>query len=370
MRYPLQLHLALALLALVIPRAHAQEAPSAYPRVDLGGTELRTITSALVEGQQYDLYINLPRSYWNEEKRTTYPVLYVLDGQWDFGMVSAIYGNQFYDGFIPEIIIVGITWEGGNTDGLRSRDYTPTRIEQMPHSGGAASFLSFIKEELIPFIEAEYPVRADDRALMGSSFGGLFTLYALFHETALFNRYLVSAPSLPWDDGVTYRYEEEYAASHTDLPASVFMVLGDHENVEAFEHFADALRRRGYEGLDLQTHVVENTGHAGHKPEGYNRGLQFIYKRPSLALPTDVLDAYVGTYQLGDQASIDIWRDGSYLMGRQNGQEEARLHAETEEDFYLDGAHAFIHFEKQEGQVTGFNVRTFDDETFFERVKN
>lgn len=371
MRVPVVLH-CLALLVLAAPIARAQDAANAgtHPEVSLGGTELRTITSARVPGQIYNIQVNLPRSYANPATRSTYPVLYVLDGQWDFHLISAVYGGHFYDGFVPEMIIVGITWGGErpNVDSLRARDFSPTHEDRLPQSGGAAAFLSFIKDELIPFIEAEYPVRADDRALMGSSFGGLFTLYAMFHETDLFKRYMVSAPAIQWDDQVMARYEAEYAARHTDLPARVFMTLGEYENVEAFDRFAATLRGRGYPGLELATHVVKGTGHAGHKPEGYNIGMQFLYKRPSLALPADVLDAYAGTYRDGDDV-IEVLREGDHLVGRQHGQGTTRLHAESPEDFYIEGAHLFIHFEKQGSEVSGFRVRTYNEERFLERVK-
>ncbi len=372
MRYHLRIFLALIVFA--VPTAFAQETAASLdtpPPVELTGTQVRSITSTIVEGQQYDLYINLPRSYADETTRTTYPVLFVLDAQWDFTKASAIYGDQFYDGDVPEMIIVGITWKDGQTaGGLRARDFTPTHVSQMSTSGGAPLFLAFLKDELIPFIEAEYPVRTDDRALMGSSFGGLFTLYAMFQETALFNRYIVSAPSLHWDNRVPYRLEETYAAQHTDLAARVFMVLGEREDVATFNHFAETLRRRGYENLDLQTHVVTKTGHAGHKPEGFARGLQFVFKRPALALSPAVLDAHVGTYQHNGQMHIQLRRDGSALIGEAPGQPALTLHAESERDFYIDGAHVFLHFKQENDHVVGFTLRTFDDERYFERVND
>src|SRR5690606_31076537 len=105
-----------------------------------------------------------------------------LDSQWDFPLLSSIYGQQYYDGFIPEVIIVGITWGGANPnyDQLRARDLTPPNAVQGVMYGNAANFLGFIKNELTPFVESTFRVKKNDRTLVGSSFGGLFTLYALF----------------------------------------------------------------------------------------------------------------------------------------------------------------------------------------------
>ena len=50
-----------------------------------------------------------------------YPVVFLLDAQWDFTLMQSIYGQQYFEGLIPEMVIVGITW-GGNTpnyDSLR-----------------------------------------------------------------------------------------------------------------------------------------------------------------------------------------------------------------------------------------------------------
>ena len=107
-------------------------------------------------------------------------------------MLNAIYGEQYYDGFLPEAIIVGITWGGvnPNPDILRRRDFTPTKEGNNPVGGDAGKFLSFIKNELIPFIDSKFKTKPRDRTLMGCSLGGLFTIYALFNETGLFNRYI------------------------------------------------------------------------------------------------------------------------------------------------------------------------------------
>lgn len=94
---------------------------ASLPKVEIPGTQSHKITSSIV-GQEYDLYINMPRNYQDTTK--TFPVLYLLDAQWDFPLVNAVFGEQYYDGFVPEIIIVGITWGGNdpNYDMLRARD--------------------------------------------------------------------------------------------------------------------------------------------------------------------------------------------------------------------------------------------------------
>jgi len=78
-----------------------------------------------VNGQEYVLQVSLPAGYDKSNKK--YPVVYLMDSQWDFPLVTALYGEQYFDGFIPELIIAGITWGGThpNPDSLRARDYTP-----------------------------------------------------------------------------------------------------------------------------------------------------------------------------------------------------------------------------------------------------
>jgi predicted alpha/beta superfamily hydrolase len=94
-----------------------------------------------------------------------------------------LYGQHYFDGFIPEMIIVGVTWTGknANPDSLRARDYTPTNEKRLPQSGGADNFLSFMREELFPFIESNYKAEATDRILMGCSLGWfVYDVYAFY----------------------------------------------------------------------------------------------------------------------------------------------------------------------------------------------
>jgi predicted alpha/beta superfamily hydrolase len=248
------------------------------PRVEIENSELLTYTSKVVEGQEYRLFINVPGTYKSDPNKI-YSVIYLLDGQYDFPMFKGIYGNQKTDGFIPESVTVGITWGGNNPNvsALRARDFLTSKSGQ-PEANGGAKFLAFIKSELIPFIKSKYRVN-DDRTLIGSSFGGFFTLYTLFNEPALFNRYIVSSPTLTFDDSILRSMETKYAAVGSPQPTRIFMAKGSFEGMKT--EFADLTARlKKVKNLEVQAMEITNTGHTSNKPEGFSRGLQWVFKAP------------------------------------------------------------------------------------------
>src|SRR5215467_5521383 len=204
-----------------------------YPKVDIPGSEVRKITSSIVKGQEYELQILLPAAYKTSNKK--YPVVYQMDSQWDFPLVKSIYGEQYYDGFIPELIIVGVTWGGvnPNPDSLRVRDYTPTNDGRQIQSGGADQFLSFMRNELFPFIEKNYRADPNNRTIMGNSLGGLIALYALFTHTDMFNGYAAASPAIGWGNQVIYQYEKTFYEKQVMLKKGssqrLYMTVGDVE---------------------------------------------------------------------------------------------------------------------------------------------
>src|SRR5215470_18268651 len=208
---------------------HADVSAQPFSEVVIPGSQTRKITSTAVPGQEYVLQISLPRNYEKSNKK--YPVLYLMDSQWDFPLVTALYGEQYYDGFIPEIIIVGITWGGShaNPDSLRARDYTPTNQNSTRQSGGADKFLSFMKNELFPFIETNYRADPNERILMGCSLGGLFTLHALFTQPGMFSKYVAASPAYAWDSEIIYHAAKNYLEK-SNPSARLFMCIGGVEN--------------------------------------------------------------------------------------------------------------------------------------------
>ena len=334
------------------------QAPT-YPPAIIPGSQQRELYSEVVK-QQYTLYVHLPMNYGQEER--TYPVLYLLDAQWDFSLVTAIYGEQYYDGFLPEMIIVGITWGGQGADPnyLRARDFIPTHNPSIPQSGGAAKFLTFIEEELIPFVESEYAA-GEERALMGSSFGGLFTLYAFFSKPQLFRHYVPTSPATPWDSGSLFRFAEGFKERSKGLNLRMFAAVGELEGLYGpFKDLMTFFREKNYPALTLKSHIVANSGHSGVKAEGNTRGLQFVFNRGDQKLDKAVLERLKGRY-IGEKSGNSFTlapKGGKLILNEPDGSSRI-LSAAGEGEFYLHGEFFKISFEEKGGEIDGLTLKQF-----------
>ncbi len=347
---------------------HAQGFAQLKP-VEIPGSHVYSITSSIVN-QEYELNILLPAHYERAEKK--YPVLYLMDSQWDFPLLESLYGQQYYDGFIPELIVVGVTWGGikPNADSLRARDYTPTSEKRASQSGGAGKFLSFLKSELIPFIDDNYKSDTTDRILMGCSLGGLFTLYTLFTEPELFQRYVAASPAFSWDNETIYQFEKKYFETQSTAPAKLYMCMGGVERgVSGFEKLAAHLKKRNYKTLQIETRVLDNIGHSGTKAEGYARGLQYIYKRPSITVDAKILKKYVGQYISDSQNQIGIKNEGGSLTLYFDQNNKFKLYAASETDFYSTNEFLNVTFKNENETITGFQLDRYNSSQFVTKVK-
>ncbi|MBS0001088.1 MAG: alpha/beta hydrolase, partial [Cyclobacteriaceae bacterium] len=204
-------------------------------------TELFKIHSEIA-GKDFLIYVQLPVSYQNNPEKK-YPVWYNTDANRTFPlMANATTLLSYPEGKVPEMILIGIGYLIKGMEewtASRTRDLTPVndpetdrywtellsessgRKDLVIQSGGAPLFLDFIVQELIPDVESRYRVLPDNRTLGGYAFGGMFTLYALFHYPETFNNYFAGSPSLHYHNEILFQYESEFAEMHQDLKASV-----------------------------------------------------------------------------------------------------------------------------------------------------
>ena len=251
---------------------------SPYPAVTLFHTHRRTLASARV-GIDYAVSVWLPESYATGQK--SYPVVYLLDGNFMFGLATdethiLMEGNE-----VPDLMIVGIGYDiASYADWIthRNRDYTPIPNPDQPGEGGAPRFLEFVETELIPFIDSNYRTNPTDRTLFGYSLGGSFVLYALLKQPALFQRYVAGAPYLGFGDRVMFQYETQLARSRSSLPVKLAIFVGELDDFRPIvEAFSTLLRNRNYEGLELKTFVLDGETHFSGPASTYIRGLKALF---------------------------------------------------------------------------------------------
>ena len=133
--------LVLAAVVSTATAAQAPAAPPAYPPFTLERTEQRPL-DAPVNNEHYLLSIALPPSY-EKEKARRYPVVYLLDGYWDFPALYHMQGGLLFDKAVPEHILVGIGYQSvvESYDRMRAWDMTPVPESRLEKSGGAPAFL-------------------------------------------------------------------------------------------------------------------------------------------------------------------------------------------------------------------------------------
>jgi predicted alpha/beta superfamily hydrolase len=344
-------------------------ASAQYNAVTIPGSQLRKITSKIVAGQEYELNISLPSGYESSDKK--FPVVYLMDSQWDFPLVNSIFGEQYFDGFVPELIIVGVTWGGKNPnpDFLRARDYTPTNESGTKQSGGADQFLDFMKAELFPYIDSNFKTDKENRTLMGCSLGGLFTMYTLFTHTDMFSGYVAATPAIAWDNSVLNRFEKTFDQKTIAKPIRLFMTVGGVESGrENFEKFSTFIRDQKYSNLYASSKVLENTGHSGTKSETYSRGLQFVFERNKLALSSEVLNKYVGVYQFPNGDTVDIKNEKNQLVCSFLNKKKLQLLANSEHHFYATSEFFNIYFDEVNGKTTGLRMEVYGKQFLLKKI--
>jgi predicted alpha/beta superfamily hydrolase len=185
----------------------------------------RVWSAQLRNRRTVDVY--LPPSYGVGRGR--YPVVYMHDGQNLSDPRTAFAGTWQLDATLDDLarrgieaIVVGIH----NMGEKRLREYSP--FPDRKHGGGdAGKYLAFVADTLKPRIDRLFrTARAPERtATLGSSMGGLFSLFAIFRRPDLFGLAGVMSPSLWFGRSRLF----EYMQSAPPLRGRVYLDVGTGE---------------------------------------------------------------------------------------------------------------------------------------------
>lgn len=277
-------------------------AASAPPSYVLENTEVRDIHAQALN-RDYQVFVALPDSYREGSKR--YPVLFVVDADYSFSIVRNIAQRLNKHAGMEEVVVVGLSYAKGD-GGIysRRRDYTPTTPRnhnyrsdmpgRQPAFGEAAAYGKFVSGQVFPYIASHYRVNMERKIFIGHSYGSLLGLQILLSEPRTFDHYILGSPSLWYDAGVMFEREQAYAATHKDLPASVYFGIGglerlepgkkrsrseeDADMVEDLREFDAMLKSHAFPNLTTRLHVFEDEDHASVFPFVLTHGLRAYLK--------------------------------------------------------------------------------------------
>jgi enterochelin esterase-like enzyme len=260
----------------------------AVPRVTTGSIErLENFASQFVDTRPIDVW--LPEGY-NAKQR--YNVLYMHDGQMLFDPaitwnhqswgVDATMSRLIQRSKIEPTIVVGI-WNNGK---YRHAEYFPQKHlafltedvrnrhvqEALQGKAQADNYLRFIVQELKPAIDKRYATRTEAGAtfIMGSSMGGLISVYAMSEYPQVFGG--AAGLSTHWisiqkPNAALPLAAFNYLRDHLPDPKT-HRLYQDHGTVELdalyapYQVFVDALvRDKGYTDANYTSRVFEGMGH-------------------------------------------------------------------------------------------------------------
>lgn len=226
--------------------------------VDIGTRLPIQQISSTNTGLTYDIQVYLPIGY--DEGVEDLPVIYTLDGEWQFAINAGVLDEKR-----KEVILISINNMGIDRRGV---DYT------LP---GAEAYFDFITQELIPTMEPLYRIDATRRTILGHSLAGLFAgLAMLFDEPGnrYFSSYVAQDGAFLVDQSGIIALEQELYNTTQQLPVTLILGAATSDSAadwSLFDHvvwFRDLLTARNYSGLNMmfkeydEEHVGQMTASA------------------------------------------------------------------------------------------------------------
>ena len=254
-----------------------------------------TFTSE-VNGLDYRLGVSTPM---RDAPPGGYPVLFVLDGDANFGAASETARSQsIFSPGVDAALVVAIGYPVGELRDILRRRYldltTPAPPEPMTPSdpyfgsvtGGMDAFLDVIEQEILPMVAGRFPIDDGRRALFGHSLGGLTALRALLTRPTLFDSVVASSPSLHWDDRAIFGDAQRFLASTPigERQPALLISVGELEDgtfpmTDNARDMASCLKPAvGSRLRALSLHVFDDENHDSVVLPSLSRAVRFAFK--------------------------------------------------------------------------------------------
>ena len=220
--------------------------------------QTHTIKSAVLN-EERTVVVQLPKSYQANPNKV-YPVIYRLDGADNIPLISAVMERLQNDNRAPEVIIVAIE----NTNRLRDLYPTVNKEPQGPvgEGGGAAKFLAFIEQELMPLINKSYRSH-NFNVIAGASAAGVFALYTMQANPELFQAHIAYSPAVWWNYGASVKAAKAFINKSKDLNNYVYINIGEEAGImrERYNELQQALQSNSLPNLRFFSDAFDSVSH-------------------------------------------------------------------------------------------------------------
>ena len=236
------------------------------------------------------IHVTLPPDFDAEK---TYPMFVMTDGVWRFGDHPALW-NLMQEKAVEDVILVSIGYDfqlDGTDNAVRATYFCEKKD----------LFLSFITDNLMPYLNASYSIDFSQSALYGHSLGGTFTHYAAFQsdlfENQPFQYYIIGSPAF-WSpyflesesNPPEYQTEYGYFDRNTSFNKTLYVCGGEQEDadyasyygendstLEGITHLMERLKADGVTTAECKIYADSN--HYAYIPEMFQTFFLRFYRR-------------------------------------------------------------------------------------------
>jgi enterochelin esterase-like enzyme len=181
-------------------------------------------------GYEVAFYIYFPHGY---QETSAYPVVYVTDGHEyadeNMGKMITVLDNAIAEGLIPPVMAVFIDPRDPYTgENRRQSEFVMNR-----------RYAAFLAGELVPGIDDMFATSAydGDRALMGTSLGGINTAFTVLNYSQTFGRAVIHSPAFRMSPELLDDYRNS-----PRRPVSMYISAGTiNDGLEETAEFRDIL---------------------------------------------------------------------------------------------------------------------------------
>ena len=205
-------------------------------------------------------------------------VVYVLDGNWYFGLATDVVRMLPVGTTTPPVFVVAVGYPVTAYDDVvenRERDYTFQPFSDRPSTGGGGeAFARFLVDDLRAFIQQRYDVDRTQRYVAGQSLGGIFVTNLLLRRPESFSGYLIGSPST-WQDPTTLPAARLFSAGGG---RRVFVGVGAEESPNMQRGVAGlvASLSRPEAGLKLLSRQFANQHHMSMYGTFFSEGMRYV----------------------------------------------------------------------------------------------